>query len=64
VYRPDGGKRLHVLAGKQIRAAQTVGDYLYADADARYSIDLRTGKVVGPLRSDARIISPTLVSIP
>jgi hypothetical protein len=64
VYRPDGQKRLHVLAGKPVDAAQTVGGYLYVDADALYSIDLRTGRVLGPLRSDAMIITPTLVSIP
>jgi hypothetical protein len=64
VYRPDGSSRLHVLAGKAVRAARAVGGYLYVDADARYSINLRTGKVTGPLPSDATIITPTLVSIP
>jgi len=66
VYRPDGTRRLRVLVGKRIHAAVAVGDYLYADvgAGARYSINLRTGKVVGPLPNDATIVTPTLVSIP
>ena len=53
-----------MLVGKPIRTAQSVGRHLYIDANARYSLDLRTGMVTGPLRSDAKIISHTLVSIP
>jgi hypothetical protein len=68
VYWPDGRVRMEVLVGedKKIRAAQTVGGYLYveAGADDRYSVDLRTRVVVGPLRSKAMIIAPSLVSIP
>jgi hypothetical protein len=64
VYRPDGKARFRGLVGKRVSIAFAVGDYLYPDADnARYSIDLRTGQVVGPLRR-ARIIVPDLVSIP
>ena len=64
VYRPDGSPRLHVLAGKAIRSAQAVGPYLYATVKARYSVDLRTGKVTGPLHTNATIIPPTLTLIP
>jgi hypothetical protein len=35
VYRPDGKKLFHVLAGKRVSTALAVGEYLYADADAR-----------------------------
>ena len=66
VYRPDGRQRLRVLVGKQVKAGRAVGDYLYADtADAaRYSINLRTGKVSGPLPTAATILVPDLVAIP
>ncbi len=66
VYRPDGSRRLRVLAGKRIQAARAVGSYLYADTDTntRYSVNLRTGKVTGPLPNNAEIIAPTLVPIP
>jgi len=65
VYRPDGRRRLRVLAGKRIHTTVAVGGYLYADvADDRYSVDLRTGKVTGPLSRDARILAPDLVAIP
>jgi hypothetical protein len=65
VYRPDGRQRLRLLVGKQVKAARAVGDYLYADTvdAARYSINLRTGKVVGPLSTDATILVPDLVAI-
>lgn len=66
VYSPDGSRRLRVLVGKGIHAARAVGSYLYADTEAntRYSVNLRTGKVTGPLPNDAVIIAPTLVPIP
>ena len=67
VYRPDGRKRLRVLPGHRIESAQAVGEYLYADTDAfkaRYSINLRTGKVRGPLRRNATILVPDIVAIP
>ena len=64
VYRPDGKRLLRVLRGKNVQAARSVGHYLYADADARYSVDLRNGKVTGPLSRKARILTPDLVAIP
>jgi hypothetical protein len=66
VYRPDGRQWLRVLAGKHVKTASAVGGYLYADTvgHARYSIDLRTGKVVGPLPTDAKILVPDIVAIP
>ena len=66
VYRPDGTQRLRVLAGKRIKTAQAVGDYLYADTvkHARYSVNLRTGEVIRTLRQDATILVPDIVAIP
>jgi hypothetical protein len=66
IYLPDGRQRLRLLVGTQVKAARAVGDYLYAGtADAaRYSVNLRTGKVVGPLATDATILVPDLVAIP
>jgi hypothetical protein len=63
IYRPDGRKRLHVLHGKRVHAVHTVGHFLYVDAEARYSVDLITGKVLGPLGRGARIMVPDLVPI-
>ena len=65
VYRPDGRERLRLLSGERIHAARAVGRFLYVDADAaRYSIELRSGKVAGPLASSATIVTPSLVFIP
>jgi hypothetical protein len=61
VYRPDGGQRLRVLAGKRIKTASALGGYLYADTvgHARYSINFRTGKVTRTLRPTQRSWCPT-----
>ena len=67
VYRPDGRMRLRVPL--EVHSAQAVGAYLYVnlgEIDSQYSVDLRTGKVVGPLRPDVVlwIPRPDLVAIP
>jgi hypothetical protein len=62
VYRSDGGRRLHLLVGKSIHAVRTFGDYLYVSAGGQYSVDLRTGKVFGPLANRATVVTPTLAS--
>src|SRR5207237_3524803 len=64
VYRSDGSARLQVLAGKPIRAVTAFGNYLYVYADHQYSVDLRTGKVVGPLATRATVVTPAFVPIP
>ena len=68
VYRPDGRKRLHVLAGKRIDGgAQAVGEYLYVDTDlfkARYSINLRTGQVKDRCGETRRSSRPTSSPFP
>ncbi len=66
VYRPDGSRRLRLLEGTQVTAAQAIGAYLYVGTTlkTRYAIDLRTGKSVGPLKTSAQIIGPSFVTIP
>jgi hypothetical protein len=63
VYRSDGSKRLRVLIGTPIRTVQALGKFLYVDA-GRYSVDLRTGNVFGPLKRRIAVITPSLVPIP
>jgi hypothetical protein len=55
-----------VLEGKPIYWASAVGEYLYVETHtpSRYSVNLRTGEVSGPLSRAGRIVWPTLVSIP
>ena len=53
----------------EVRSAQAVGGYLYinlGETSGQYSVDLRTGQVVGPLRPDVVlwIPQPDLVAIP
>jgi hypothetical protein len=67
VYRPDGKVRFRVLVGRVITGQlQAVGEYVYVGlaGGARFSVNLSTAQVVGPLYSPARIIGPTLVPIP
>ena len=65
VYRPDGSLRLGMgLEGKRVKAVYRAGEYLYVDANARHSVNLRTGTVTGPLRSNATIVEPEMVPLP
>ena len=66
VYRPDGRKRLRVLEGNGSRPPEpSAATSTPTPTDnARYSINLRTGKVSRTLRPDARILVPDLVAIP
>jgi hypothetical protein len=42
-----------------------LGPYVYARAGGRrYSVDLRSGRLTGPLASRAKLILPSLVAIP
>jgi hypothetical protein len=63
VYRSDGSKRLQVLIGTPIRTVDALGNFLYVNA-GRYSVDLRNGKVFGPIKTRATVVTPTLVPIP
>jgi hypothetical protein len=77
VYRQDGSLRFTVLSDKVIPGDTinpwlppssgppiVAGPYLYVWADHRYTIDLRTGRVIGRARPDARIATPSYISIP
>jgi hypothetical protein len=55
---------LHPLKGEAIRSAEAVGRYLYVRAGHRYAIDLLHGRVVRPVRSDARIARASFFRIP
>ena len=63
LYRPEGRAMWRVLEGTHVRSVHAVAERVYADADARYSIDLRTGAVIGPLQDEVTIITPDLVLI-
>jgi hypothetical protein len=64
VYGRGGFERLRALAGREIRWVDALARYAYAWADcsaptglescSRFSVDLGTGRVTGPLRSRAR----------
>jgi hypothetical protein len=68
VYRLDGRRRFRVLVGRRLQSVLAVGGYFYADtvSGARYSVDLRTGRVVrvGVPAAGAMIIAPSFVAIP
>jgi hypothetical protein len=64
VYRSDGTGRFTALKGEAIRSAEAVGRYLYVRAGHRYAIDLLHGRVVGRVRSDARIARASFFRIP
>jgi len=46
------------------RSAESIGAFAYIQAGGLFSIDLRTGRVTGPLERTARLVLPTLVRIP
>ena len=60
----DAGRDGDRVLGQPIRAVRAFRNFLYVDADGPYSVDLRTGKVFGPLANRARVVTPTLVPIP
>src|SRR5262245_8055607 len=69
VYRSDGSKRFQVPIGKPIRTISALGNFLYINTGRypgkdRYSVDLRTGKVFGPIKRRATVVTPTLAPIP
>jgi hypothetical protein len=62
-----GHRRFGVLAGHQVRWVDASGNYAYVSADcvatrlgscSRFSVDLRSGRVTGPLRTRARPLAP------
>ena len=62
VFAPDGHRRLHVLRGKTPHHVSALGRYAYAHVGSKqFAIDLKTGRV-RPIRSDATVVVPTLVT--
>jgi hypothetical protein len=63
VYRPGGALRFRVLRGRSVTSVASLGPYAYVHAGGRFSVNLRNGRVTGPLKSRARPILPDLVGI-
>ena len=62
VFAPDGHRRLHVLKGKTIHHVSALGRYAYAHVGSKqFAIQVKTGRV-RPIRSDATVVVPTLVT--
>jgi hypothetical protein len=64
VYRPDGSLRFRRLTGKAVGFVVSLGLYAYVTVGDRFSVNMRTGRVSGPLASKARIVVPDIVDIP
>jgi hypothetical protein len=63
VYRPGGALRFRVLRGRSVGSVASLGPYAYVNAGGRFSVNLRNGRIAGPLKSRARPILPDLVGI-
>ena len=69
VYSPDGSLRFRktLQSNSQPLALHTVqvnGRYAYLDTGDRYSLDLKTGSLTGPLASRARLLLPDYLYLP
>jgi len=65
LYGADGTLRFRTLGGRSVSSVQLLGPYVYARAGRRrFSVDLRNGRLTGPLASGAALIAPSLVPIP
>lgn len=77
VYGPDGILKFTALQHHVVQASErngrpvagwippvALGRYLYISADRRTTIDLATGRVIGPARKDAQPAAPSYVPIP
>jgi hypothetical protein len=66
VYSRAGGVRFRALEDQDVALAEPLGRYVYVTIGRgdRFSVDLTTGRVRGPLRSAAQLVFPDLVAIP
>ena len=64
VYKPDGSLRYRLLPEQTVRAVRTSARYAYITSQGRFSVDLHTGHVTGPLTSRARLVLPDLLELP
>jgi hypothetical protein len=61
LYRPTGALAFRRLHGHSVGSVVAIGRYAYAETDAgRFSIDLSSGRLTGPLASRARIVQSSL----
>ena len=63
-YEPDGDLRFALFPSRRVSEVAVTARYAYVDAGGRYSVDLRTGTVTGPLRNRARLVAPDLLRLP
>ena len=64
VYSADVTLRFRALEGRRVSEVGVTARYAYVDASGRFSIDLRTGRIRGPLASRATPILPDFLSLP
>jgi hypothetical protein len=64
VYAPDGSVRFRALAGRTVLGVGVSARYAYLTGGGRFSVDLRSGRVTGPLRSRATLVLPNLLDLP
>jgi hypothetical protein len=63
VYEPGGALRFTAVPTRRVTKVAVTASYAYVDAGGRYSVDLRSGKVSGPLASRARLVVPDLLDL-
>ena len=63
-YRPGGTLLFHALPGKAVSNVGVTARYGYVEAGGRFSLDLGTGRVTGPLRNRADLVLPDLLDLP
>jgi hypothetical protein len=64
VYSADGTLRFRALEGRRVSEVGVTARYAYAEASGRFSIDLRTARIRGPLASRATPVLPDFLSLP
>ena len=64
VYEPGGALRFNAVPTRRVKNVVVTARYAYVDAGGRYSVDLRSGKMTGPLASRARLVVPDLLDLP
>jgi hypothetical protein len=64
VYEPGGALRFAAVPTRRVTNVVLTARYGYVDAGGRYAVDLRSGKVTGPLPSRVRLVVPDLLDLP
>ena len=63
VYKPDGSIRYRLLPEQAVLSVRASARYAYITSQRRFSVDLHTGHVTGPLTSRARLVLPDLLEL-